>query len=69
MEEKEFEKEYKKLLKFMKKEKITGFLGFGMFPQGKGDLFKVWDQLRVCLEHEPFVEYVRMSMGLTEEED
>lgn len=59
MNENEFKKEHKKLLKLIKKEKITNFIGYGMFPQGKGDIFKVWDQLAKCLDYEPYLEYIR----------
>ncbi len=67
LEEKEFREEYKKLQGLLKSEEVTGFIGYGMLPTGKGDIFKVWDQLYKCLDYEPFADTIRKDMGLEAE--
>ena len=64
-EERKFKKNYKKFNQLCKKGHVTGFIGYGMMPCCKPKYtLLIMDALDKCTQYEPFLEYLRKSMGV-----
>lgn len=70
MDKKEFLKLHKKFRKKVKKHG-TQFFGLGCFPTDKHGYFdkEVGELLQRLLEYEPYLNMIRESFGLLEEEE